>query len=320
LNRAKNYADYSEAVVNLHTPGQNCVFACKSGDIAIRAQGEFPAKWKGQGDFIMPGNDSSYMWQGMIPQDEVPSQYNPPRGFVSSANQRPADSSYPYYLGRDYPSPRGFIINRKLASMQQITVDDMKAMQTDNYNVFAEMARPVFLKNMNEEQLSADGKKYFDLLRNWDLRNDPNSKGATVFVLTWQYFKDIVFNDEFGKAPQPVKMPQESTLLEAVLKDSAYKFLDNIHTSPIETLKDDIAMALDSAVKHLRSIDAEGRLEWAKYKDTHVNHLTKVPAFSRLHLPIGGGVNIINAAKEDHGPSWRMIVSLTPQTEAYGIY
>ena len=59
LNRAKNYADYSAAVVNLHTPGQNCVFACKNGDIAIRTQGEFPAKWKGQGDFIMPGTDSS---------------------------------------------------------------------------------------------------------------------------------------------------------------------------------------------------------------------------------------------------------------------
>ncbi|MBP6287711.1 MAG: penicillin acylase family protein, partial [Ferruginibacter sp.] len=31
LNHAKNYADYQAAVTNLHTPGQNCVFACKSG-------------------------------------------------------------------------------------------------------------------------------------------------------------------------------------------------------------------------------------------------------------------------------------------------
>ncbi|MEI9956597.1 MAG: penicillin acylase family protein [Ferruginibacter sp.] len=38
LNRAKNYADYSTAVTNLHTPGQNCAFACKNGDIAIRTQ------------------------------------------------------------------------------------------------------------------------------------------------------------------------------------------------------------------------------------------------------------------------------------------
>ncbi|GAC1593521.1 MAG: hypothetical protein NVS3B19_15730 [Ginsengibacter sp.] len=121
LDHAKNYADYQEAVSYLHTPGQNCAFACKNGDIAIRTQGEFPAKWKGQGDFVMPGVDSNYEWKGMIPQDEVPFQYNPERGFISSANQRPADSTYPYYLGRGYPPYRGLIINRKLTSMNGIT-------------------------------------------------------------------------------------------------------------------------------------------------------------------------------------------------------
>jgi len=49
-------------------------------------------------------------------------------------------------------------------------------------------------------------------------------------------------------------------------------------------------------------------------------HLTKLPALSRLHLIIGGGLHIINATKEDHGPSWRMVVSLTPETQAYGVY
>ena len=64
----------------------------------------------------------------------------------------------------------------------------------------------------------------------------------------------------------------------------------------------------------------DGRLEWAKYKSTHINHLTKLAALSRLNLPIGGGTHCINAAKPDHGPSWRMIVSLTAKTEAYGVY
>lgn len=149
LDHSKNYQDYSAAIVNLHTPGQNCVFATKTGDIAIRTQGEFPAKWDGQGDFVMPGSDSSYMWQAMIPMDETPYQYNPERGFVSSANQRPTDTAYHYYLGRDYPSPRGIIVNRKLAGMQNITPRDMMEMQTDNYNVFGEMAAPVFTKNLD---------------------------------------------------------------------------------------------------------------------------------------------------------------------------
>ncbi len=75
----KNYADYQRSVKWLSTPGQNVIFACKNGDIAITAQGEFPAKWKRQGDFVMPGTDSSYQWQGMIPQSENPYMYNPER-------------------------------------------------------------------------------------------------------------------------------------------------------------------------------------------------------------------------------------------------
>lgn len=320
LNRAKNYADYSEAVLNLHTPGQNVVFACKNGDIALRTQGEFPAKWKGQGDFIMPGIDSSFMWQGMIPMAETPFQYNPERGFVSSANQRPADSSYPYYLGKEYPAPRGFIINRKLAAMQNITPQDMMAMQTDNYNVFAEMARPIFLKNINDSLLNETERRFYILLKNWDLRNDPGSKGATVFVKTWEHFKDTVYQDEYAKARGPVILPFESTLLEGVLKDSAYKFLDDISTPQTESIADETTAAFKRAVIDLLKLETEHKLEWAKYKSTHIDHLLKLPAFSRAALNIGGGTNIINAAKENHGPSWRMVVSLTAKTEAYGVY
>jgi penicillin amidase len=320
LNRAKNYADYQAAVVKLRAPGQNVVFAAKNGDIAIRTQGEWPAKWQKQGDFIMPGTDSSYMWQGNIPDSETPYQYNPERGFVSSANQRPVDSSYSYYLGREYPSPRGFIINRKLAAMQQVTPKDMMDLQTDNYNVFAEMARPVFLKSVDQSILNPEEKKYFNLLQNWDLRNDPKSTGATVFVLAWEEFKKVVYNDEFAKAPSPILLPFESTLLEAVLRDPAYKFLDNIATNQKETLEDDATEAFRLACKRLKDAELAGKLEWAAYKGTKVRHLAKIPAFSKLNLPIGGGTNIINATKETHGPSWRMVVSLTAKTEAYGIY
>jgi len=326
LNHAKNYADYSAAIVNLHTPGQNCVFACKDGDIAIRAQGEFPAKWKGQGDFVMPGTDSSYMWQGMIPQDEVPFQYIPAkdslsRGFVSSANQKPTDTTYPYYLGRDYPMYRGLLINRRLSAMNNITVDDMMSLQTDNYNIFAEMAMPIFLKNIEQDSLTADEKKYFDILKSWNLVNDVNTKGATVFEILWNKFYHVVYDDEYDNAPDVIMKPYESTLLESVLKDSSYKFLDDISTTKKETLRDDATTAFKNACIDLTKVESDGKLEWAKYKGTGINFLARtLTPFSRLNLLVGGGTYCINAAKVDHGPSWRMIVNLTPQTEAYGIY
>jgi len=256
----------------------------------------------------------------MIPEDETPAQYNPESGFVSSANQYPADSSYPYYLGRGYTLYRGIIINRLLARMSGITPQDMMAMQTDNYDVFAEMAVPVLLKNIREQDLDAEGLKYLNLLKSWDFRNEVDSKAATIFSLLWKNFADTVYSDEYAHAPLPINRPSESTLLEGILKDSAYKFLDNIETPSKETLADDVTAAFKYSLNDFKRGDKAGRLEWGKYKHTGVYHLLKLPAFSRRNLPVGGGTNCINAAKQDHGPSWRMIVSLTPQTEAYGVY
>jgi penicillin G amidase len=319
LNHAKNYADYEQAIKYLSCPGQNPVFACKNGDIAIWQQGDFPAKWRRQGDFFMPGYDSSYMWKGVIPQQENPHMKNPARGYVSSANQLSVDTIYPYYTGNNFPVYRSYIINRYLDGITGITPDDMKKMQTDNYNIKAEFARDILLKT-DESRLSADEKKYFDIYKTWNLRNDPAEKGATVFTLWWRELEKTIWSDDLDSAKIPLPWPNEATLVESLHKDSAYRFIDNIYTPEKETLGDVLVSSLEKASEKLKVAEADGRLEWAKFKDTKVQHLLKLPAFSKLHLPVGGGNGIINAAKEDHGPSWRMIVHLSAVTEAYGIY
>jgi penicillin amidase len=247
-------------------------------------------------------------------------QLNPERGFVSSANQRPTDSTYPYYLGRGYPPYRGFIINRKLNGMNSVTPQDMMDMQTNNDNIFAEMAMPVILKNVKEDLLNADEKKYLDILEKWNLKNDPGERGTTIFELVWKAFYDTVWSDEFENAPKIIMLPYESTLLEGVLRDSAYKFLDNIKTPGVESLADDMTAAFKKALIDIKKADEQGYLAWAKFKDTRINHLAKLEPLGRMHIPIGGGRYCINATKSQHGPSWRMVVSLTPETQAYGVY
>lgn len=209
LNRARNYEDYLAAINNWKCPGQNFAFASVSGDIAIKQQGRFIARWKRQGDFILPGTDSSYRWQGTIATEENPMIKNPDRGFVSSANQMPVDSTYPYYLGAatNFPLYRGIIINKKLSVMNDITPQDMQRLQTDNYNVFAEMARPVLLKYIDETKLTGGEKKYVDLLKNWNLRNDITEKGATVFKCMWDSIEKQMWQDEMAKAKQPLPWP-----------------------------------------------------------------------------------------------------------------
>lgn len=321
LDRAKNYEDYLEAIKNLHTPGQNCVFSSKAGDIAIWAQGEFPAKWRRQGDFIMEGNNSDYFWQYQIPQAENPHQVNPERGFVSSANQLPTDTTYPYYLGGNYPPYRGFEINRRLRAMQQITPDDMMKLQTDNYNIFGEIAAPELVSRIHEADLDATERKYFQMLKDWDYVNAPNSTGCTVFVNVWDEFEKGVFSDEFDASGVKLPWPHESTLIDIIKrKDSTFTFFDDITTPETETLEDIVLRSFKKTVPALVDLEKNHKLEWAKYKDTKVLHLARLDALSSLHLDNGGGEHVINATKAQHGPSWRMVVQMSPETVAYGVY
>jgi penicillin G amidase len=321
LDHAKNYADYQEAIHWLHTPGQNIVFACKNGDIAITDQGDFPAKWRRQGDFVMPGEDSSYAWQGMIPQSESPFMYNPERGFVSSANQYPVNPvSYPYYLGGEYQNYRGLMINRYLNQMNEIGIEDMMKLQLDTYNPFAGMARPLLLKDIDSVSLSPDELKYYQLLKDWDLHYDADGQGASIFKITWDSLKAIVWDDELEKAGMPGFYPYNSTLLEGILRDSAYEFVDNLNTPEKETLNQDINLAFKRAAATCRRLDHDGLLTWGKLKATRVEHLAQLDPFSKLDIENSGGEFAINSVKRDHGPSWRMIVQLTKNTEAYGIY
>ena len=327
LNRSKNLADYKDAISTFKCPGQNMLFATKTGDIAITQQGEFPAKWRRQGDFPMPGSDSSYIWQGTIPMNENPQQVNPERGFVSSANQLPVDSTYPYYLGGSYPPYRGWIINRYLNQMNNISPQDMMRLQADNYNVFAEFARPVLLRYIDQAALNTDEQKYLAVVKNWNLRNDPGETGISVFKAWWDSLEVSVFGDEInaltgsGTNKAAAKWPDESTLAEALLRDStAYRFTDDITTTEVETIQALVTKALKLATPDLKKAEADGNLAWGKYKATGVRHLLKIPALSRMNLNIGGGEHIINATKQFHGPSWRMIVHMTDNIEAYGVY
>jgi penicillin amidase len=323
LNRAKNFDDYLAAISLWKCPGQNFVFASKTGDIAIKQQGNFVARWNRQGDFIMPGIDKSYDWQGMIPNEENPFMKNPTRGYVSSANQKAVDSSYPYYLGTaaSFPLYRGISINKRLDTMTNITVEKMQQLQTSNYNVFAEFARPALNKFIDPNVLSTDAKRMVKEMNNWDLYNNGNSKGTTAFKLIWDSVENAIWGDELAGSPIPLTKPEAYVLLDKMNKDSNFSVADDIRTKgKVETLKEQVNVGIENATKKLLELEKENKLEWAKFKSTRVLHLTKTPELSRLDLPIGGGVNIVNATTENHGPSWRMVVHLTDEIEAYGLY
>jgi len=319
VNKSRNYTDFLDAIKRHSNPAQNFVFASKRNNIALWQMGALPAKWKSQGDYVMPGWDTSYQWQGFIPFDDKLHELNPERGYLSSANQLPADTSYPYYLGGTYDVYRSIIINRLLGHLDSnITIPDMMQMQTNNYNVFAEMARPVMLKYIDENQLSTDATTLLGQFKQWNLNANAGETGMTIFDNWWNNFRDTVWRDDIavGKSLK-VPIPADQTLLEGILRDStAYLYIDNIKTPVTETLPVMLAASLNEAAKKLTGNPPK----WTNYQDTWLTHLLKIPAFSLNNLNVGGGRKIINCIKHDHGPSWRMIVELKDETEAYGVY
>jgi penicillin amidase len=321
LNRAKNYSDYSDAIRTFACPGQNFVFASKAGDIAIWQQGKFPARWEGQGLYIMPGDDPGYTWQQFIPQNENPHSLNPERGYLESANQRPADTAYPYFIPGSYITPRGIAIDRFLSHMTNITVDDMMKLQNNYYNVTAEEVRPILLEYVREEELSADAKKYLEQVKKWNLTADAGSIGQTIYQSWWDSLNSVIWRDDISRSNPAAPSPNEQTTMELLKKDPALPFIDNLNTTATETLYDVVTIALNSASVSLASAEKEGKLEWAKYKTPTIYHLIKELApFGKAGLNAGGAGDIINAMTHSHGPSWRMVVQLSAITEPYGVY
>jgi penicillin amidase len=322
LNRAKNYNDYYQAITHFNVPGQNMIFASTSGDIALWQQGTFPMRWKDQGLFVMPGTDSSYMWNGYIPMEENPHSVNPLQGFLSSANQRAADTSYPYFMPGSYEVYRPITINRKLAEMNAISIADMKDLQNNNYNVFAEMAIPILLNNVDRSKLSATESKYADIVASWNLTNGINEKGPTCFTIWWDSLSAAILNDDLLRNEIPIIKPEKFVLLEALRKDSNFVFIDNLGTDVLETLRDQVTSALQKASTTLVELKKNKKIEWSVYKNTTVYHLLKnnTMPFAREALEIGGGSGIVNATMHDHGPSWKMIIEMETPIKAVGVY
>jgi penicillin amidase len=322
LNRATSYDQYAEAIKLFSVPGQNFLFAGKSGDIAVWQQGRFPLRWPGQGLYVLPGEDSAYNWKGWIPQQDNPHAVNPPQGFLQSANQRPVDSTYPYFIPGDYVEARGISAYRQLDTMQRITPQHMMRLQNDVYSPLAAMVTPFLFRHLEVAHLDEREQKIANKLRNWNFRVTSDSKAATIYQTWYDSLEKTIWLDELAQTAKTVTYPSEQTLFENLARDSAFRFIDNINTPQVETLKQQVTAAFKMAAAQLAKDEAAGNLEWWKHKESAIQHLLRdaVPALGRYKIKAGGWGNVLNAFTKYNGPSWRMIVHLTPETEAYGIY
>lgn len=339
MNRAKNYDDYLAALETYTCPAQNFVFASRSGDIAIKEQGRFPIREKQseQGKFLSDGSNDDDSWQTFIPSAFNPTVKNPERGFVSSANQHPTDSTYPYYYPGVgvYENYRNRRINELLSDSNKINAAFMKRMQNDNFNLHAKEALPVLLALLDETKLNGQEKKMLTALRAWDFFNEANAEAPVYFEIWWNELRKMLWDEMLDKQ-YPLKQPNFYVTVKFLRDDSASVFYDVQATPTKETraqivlqsflnIKDTLASKSFTEVSEPYGNDETtvkndlDATNWGKYKDTKIAHLAGLDPFSSLHVINGGNLGVVNATNSTNGPSWRMIVDFGDM-QGYVVY
>lgn len=323
MNKAKNHNDYNAALDHYAAPAQNFVFASASGDIGMRVQGKFPLKWAGQGKFLMDGADPRLEWQGYIPNGQNASTLNPERGFVSSANQHPTDASYPYYVfDNSFEQYRNRRLNGKLREMEQITVEDMMALQFDDYNLQASEAIPVLTKLLGTHKSdSPEAERYLQELKSWDFFADPNQKGQTLYSIWSAETMESVWR-QLLESKAPVLRPSSYRTIELMATVPSDSIFDVASLDGVETAEYHVRAGFDSLLVKMAEWEAEeGDYAWANFKKTTIQHLVpNFKSFSASNVYTGGGSGILNATGSRHGASWRMIVELGSEINAFGVY
>ena len=323
LNRARTYADYVEALEGWDCPSQNIVYADREGTIAIWHNGKFPLRWKGQGRYVLDGSDPADDWRGWVPHGHIPHVMNPERGFVSSANQLPAGSAYPYYIGWDFATfERAARINEILAAARDVTPAEMVRMQADVLDVRARAALPSLLEILREGPMTEAEKKGFEELRAWNFESRAALAAPAIFREFWNELNRQTWEDEKKGGMERMSWPGSQVLIDLVTNNPGAEWFDDRTTAERETLPEIAQQAFRSAVANL-----EKRLgpwgdawRWGKVKRTQLRHLARIPGFGREKLEADGVGHAINAIDAVWAPSWRMVVELGPEVKAWGNY
>ena len=320
LNKAKNYDDYRAALSYFTAPAQNFAFADNSGNIAITANGLFPLKEKRQGKYLLDGSLGNKEWTQRIPFAHNPTVKNPQRGFVSSANQWPADSSYPYYLGWEFaPYERGHRINQLLTKASKHTIDDFILMQNDNFSVLAENILPLLLESLfSATEFTATESAALKTLAAWNYHYDADETAATIFESWYYTLQQKIWSDEFNNEEALMRFPGRDRTVRLIVEqaESPWYAIDGKSYSRAQ-------IALLSFRETIRALTRKhGKIknwQWSNVRKAHVPHLADIPGFGSATLNVGGVGHTINAMGESNGPSWRMVVQLGEKPNAFGV-
>ncbi|GII83885.1 peptidase S45 [Sphaerisporangium siamense] len=327
LDTASNFEEFRTAAAAFEAPAQNMIYADIDGNIGYQAPGRIPVRAKGDGTWPSKGWTGEEEWTGYIPFDELPKSYNPPEGYIATANNAAIGPGYDRFLTSDwaygYRSQRiADRLARALAGGGKVTAATMADIQMDSSNTMAPTLVPYLLK-------AGARVPEARLLDGWDHTQRRDSAPAAYFNAVWRQLLQRTFDDELPEGGRAGGGDRWYEVVRTLLERPADPWWDDARTKDRTEGRDEIlAAAMTGAAKELRERLGGTPEDW-RWGDLHTLELTHETfgtsgigpvewLFNRGPLRLGGGQDAVDATgwdavagyEVDWVPSMRMIVDL----------
>jgi penicillin amidase len=260
MNRARNAAEFKDALRDFHAPQQNVVFADTDGNIGFVAAGRVPTRRNiaNESLFPAPGWIDDYAWTGSLSFADLPQVANPSDGAIVTANNDIRPARYLKFLGHSFDRPyRRDRIQALLAETPKATLEDMQRVQLDDFSgpvfSFVRTHFPTVKSSVPIEIASA--------MAGWDGRM-VTDRPEPLIATAWLYATARrVLADEMGEERFRNWWSWQVDILKDVMKDD--RWCDDRNTPTAESCRDAVRAAFGDALEALRGRYGEEWLKWS---------------------------------------------------------
>ncbi len=319
MNQAKNWQEFKQACTYSRIPGENMIWADKSGHIAWQAVGLSPIRknWSG---LVPVAGDGRYEWGGYLPIALLPNKIDPKEGYVVTANNNMTPKDYPYRnaIGWTWTNPvRAHRIEEVLASGKKHTLADFAQLQNDHVTLNARFLVPL----LKRTKIDPKYQNFKQLLENWEsFALDPESIEATIYVEWERLLKDKLYQMAL---PEKAKK-YLNTIPSKILTDWIITPPPFLGPNPVlsrdSLLTNSFAIAIENIRKKLG--DDVNKWQYGQEKNKHIrltHALSEWVEDSALlekinlgPIPRGGYAETVNNTSnnlnQNHGASFKIIV------------
>jgi penicillin G amidase len=217
LNTAGDGKQFSAALEKWNWPTQNVVYSDDRGHIGYQAVGRVPIRQGGLA--AVPAKDGAHEWTGYIPFDQMPHAYDPPSGFLATANSRVTTEKNPYPLTLEWADPyRAERIYKVLQGRDKLRPQDMLALQTDVYSeVDQQLAHRFAYAIDHAENVDARMHAAADVMRRWDGRLTWDSAAASLVVQTRKALWPLILEPKLGKDAEAYEWSESNFAEEEIV-------------------------------------------------------------------------------------------------------